>query len=564
MSQPEPFDHEVDLLVFGAGMGGMCAALFAAHEGLDVLLCEKTDQVGGTTATSAGSVWIPAAAGDDPDAERASAAAYLEAEVGNRGDPALRDAYLSSGLAALEYLQNHTEVKFRRVAPHPDYHPDKTGWSERGRALAPLPFDGKRLGRDFNLVRPPIAPFMVLGGLMIGRDDIAHFVRPLSSAASFFHLTRILLRHGLDRLRYRRGARLLMGNALVARLLFSLRQKNVPLWMNCRLVELIDEGGVAAGAIVETGGQHKRIRARCGVVLATGGFSHHRGLRAALTPQAGLESVAFAGNSGDGITAARALHASFDAPDGASAFWMPASILEEKGKRTLFPHIVLDRAKPGLIAMNAAGERFTNEADSYHDFVEAMLRTNRNVPAIPAWLTCDRSFIRDYGIGLVHPGSTDATIARFVRAGYLKRAGTLAQLAGLLGIDADRFSATVAAHNRFAETGIDEAFGKGANALNRHNGDPANTPNPCLRPIEYPPFFAVAVYPADLGTSAGLRTDVDARVLRADGSAIEGLYACGNDMSSIMAGAYPGPGVTLGPALVFAYRAIMQISRQIR
>ncbi len=553
MSEPPVFDHEVDLLVFGAGMGGMCAALFGALRGLDVLLCEKTSQVGGTTATSAGTVWIPGAAGDPNDV--AAAAVYLDAETGNRGDHALRDAFLATGREALGVLQARTGVQFRPVAPHPDYHPGKPGWSPNGRALAPLPFDGKRLGRDFALVRPPIAPFMVLGGLMIGRDDIPHFLKPFGSAGSFLQVARLLLAHAADRLRHRRGARLLMGNALVARLLFSLREQRIPLWTHCGLIGLIGDRNGIEGAIVEIGGARKRIRARRGVVLATGGFSHSPALRAELLRHPAKESVAFAGDSGDGLAAARAIGAALGPPSEQAAFWMPASILEEGSCRTVFPHIVLDRAKPGLIAVNAQGRRFVNEADSYHDFVEGMFRAQ----AVPAWLVCDRSFIRDYGIGLVHPGSTDAAIARFVRAGYLKRGDTLAELAARTGIDVANLQETVAAHNCFAESGIDEAFGKGSNALNRHNGDPANTPNPCLRPIVHRPFFAVAVVPADLGTSTGLRTDQDARVLDPDGSAIAGLYACGNDMNSIMAGAYPGPGTTLGPALVFAYRAVMHM-----
>jgi 3-oxosteroid 1-dehydrogenase len=563
MPKPQSlWDHETDLLVFGAGMGGLCAALFGVLEGLDVLLCEKTDQVGGTTATSAGTVWIPDAAGDDAEEERRSAAAYLDAEIGNHGDRETRDAFLSTGRIALERLQQDTEVKFRRVAPHPDYHPHKPGWSGRGRALAALPFDGKLLGKDFALVRPPIAPFMVLGGLMVGRDDIPHFLKPFGSAKSFVHVAKLLVRHGMDRLRHRRGARLIMGNALVARLLYSLRQKGVPLWMQCRLVELIGSGGKIEGAIVETGGVRKRIRARRGVILATGGFSHSGALRAELLGVPATESVAHAGDTGDGIVAARTIGGDVAPSPRKAAFWMPASILEQDGRRTLFPHIVLDRAKPGLIAVNAAGHRFVNEADSYHDFVEGMFRSHASVPTIPAWLVCDRDFIRDYGIGLVHPASSDATIARFVRLGYLRRGDTLAQLAAALGIASGNLSGTLAAHNRFAETGIDEAFGKGSNALNRHNGDSANKPNPCLRPIARAPFFAVAVYPADLGTSAGLRTDKDARVLGRDGAAIAGLYACGNDQNSVMAGAYPGPGTTLGPALVFAYRAVTDAARR--
>ncbi len=535
------FDHETDVIVFGAGMGGMCAALIAAHEGLDVILCEKTGQVGGTTATSAGTLWIPEAGGRGAD-DVAQARTYLEAETGNRGDHALREAFLTSGPDAVDYLQRHTDVKLRPVGPHPDYHPDKPGWSMQGRALGPYPFNGRLLGKDFALVRPPIAPFMVLGGLMIGRDDIPHFLKPFRSIRSFFHVAHIVTRHAIDRLTRKRGARLIMGNALVARLLFSLRKKDVRLRLNCSLVELIGEPGRVEGAVVNFNGTPTRVRARRGVVLATGGFSASKWLRAEFfAPRIVPHTSAFSGNSGDGIAAARKHSGATGDGEGGPAFWFPVSVLREHGTETVFPHIVLDRARPGLIAVNSQGLRFTNEADSYHDFVEAMFRSHATTPSIPAHLICDRSFIRDYGIGLVHPGSSDKGIERFVNAGYLRRSETLAGLAKVIGVPAKNLEWMVSEHNRFALTGTDEAFGKGSNALNRHNGDPANTPNPCLRPIVQPPFFSVAVYPSDLGTSIGLRTDVDARVLDTDGVSIEGLYACGNDMNSIMAGAYPFP-----------------------
>lgn len=559
MTGSRPFDHEADVIVFGAGMGGMCAALIAAHEGLDVVLCEKTGMVGGTTATSAGTLWIPGA-GDRGEEDIAQARAYLEAETGNRGDRALHEAFLQSGPEAVDYLQRHTDVKLRPVGPHPDYHPDKPGWSMQGRALGPHPFDGRKLGRDFELVRPPIAPFMVLGGLMIGRDDIPHFLRPFRSIRSFFHVARILTRHGIDRLTRKRGARLIMGNALVARLLLSLRKKGVRLRLNCSLVELILGPDRVEGAVVNFSGAQTRVRARRGVVLATGGFSGSKWLRAEFfAPRVVPHTSAFNGNAGDGIAAARKLSAATGDGAGGPAFWFPVSVLREKGTETIFPHIVLDRAKPGLIAVNSQGLRFANEADSYHDFVEAMFRRHATTPSIPAHLICDHSFIRDYGIGLVHPGSSDKAIEGFVRAGYLRKSETLAGLAKDIGVSAKNLEWMVSEHNRFALTGSDESFGKGSNALNRHNGDPANTPNPCLRPIVQPPFFSVAVYPADLGTSVGLKTDADARVLDIEGTPIEGLYACGNDMNSIMAGAYPGPGTTLGPALAFAYRAIMHM-----
>jgi len=221
----------------------------------------------------------------------------------------------------------------------------------------------------------------------------------------------------------------------------------------------------------------------------------------------------------------------------------------------LFPHLVLDRAKPGLIAVNSAGHRFANEAASYHDFALAMFESHQTTPSIPAWLICDAAFLGKYGLGVIHPGHRNP--GKFVDSGYITRAQTLDNLAGKIGVDAGQLRKTVERHNKFAETGVDVDFGKGETELNRFNGDPDHVPNPCIGPLLKPPFYALAVWPADIAVSTGLATDADARVLGSDGKAIPGLYACGNDMASVMAGSYPGPGTTLGPAIVFAYRAVM-------
>jgi 3-oxosteroid 1-dehydrogenase len=560
---PVRFDQEVDLLVFGAGMGGMTAALIGALEGLDVLLCEKTDQVGGTTSTSAGTVWIPGSSQSVrdgvPDTIEA-ARRFLDAEIGPRAE-AVREAYLEAGPAALDYLEARSEVKFRAPPMHPDYHSNQPGRALAGRALAPLPFDGRLLGADFVRVRPPIPPFMVLGGMMVGKDDIPVLVKPFASLGAFRAAMRLLLRHATDRLRYARGTRLVMGNALVARLYYSLTSKKVPIRFDTRLVELVQEDGRVTGAVVETGRSRQTIGARRGVILATGGFAPNAELRREF--MAGMpvaHSNAFGGASGEGFTAARTVGAAVDDKHVSPAFYFPSSLRKEAdSSETNFPHILLDRAKPGLIAVNADGRRFVNEADSYHDFVEAMLRSHAVTPTVPAWLICDRSFIRDYGLGLLHPGSGARAIAHHIANGYLKRADTLEQLAGEIGVNAKNLAATVAEHNRCAETGVDEAFGKGGTEYNQFYGDPANRLNPCLRPIVQSPFFAVAVYPSTMGTTVGLATDGDARVLDHDGAAIPGLYACGNDMASLFRGVYVGPGITLGPALVFAYRAVMHV-----
>ncbi len=354
------FDREVDVLIFGAGMGGMCAALFAAHEGLDVLLCEKTDQVGGTTSTSAGTVWIPGSSQSKRDGVPDSAddaRKFLAAEIGPRAE-AVREAFLTAGPAALDYLEAHTEVKFRAPPHHPDYHSNQPGRALAGRALAPLPFDGRLLGADFDRVRPPIAPFMVLGGMMVGKDDIPVLLKPFASLRSFVAAASLLLRHATDRLRYRRGTRLVMGNALVAQLFYSLKRRDVSIAFNAKLVELVRGAGRIEGAVVDIGDKRQTIRAMRGVILATGGFAANQELRAEFMHDLPVaHSNAFAGANGDGFAAARAAGAAVDARHTSPAFYFPSSL----HKDVVYPHILLDRAKPGLIAVNKDGRRFINE-----------------------------------------------------------------------------------------------------------------------------------------------------------------------------------------------------------
>jgi succinate dehydrogenase/fumarate reductase flavoprotein subunit len=265
-------------------------------------------------------------------------------------------------------------------------------------------------------------------------------------------------------------------------------------------------------------------------------------------------------NTGDGITIAKRIGARLDPGTGRpGGLWTPVSLTSRKdGSTGLYPHIILDRAKPGLIAVNAEGHRFVNEAVSYHDFVEGMFLANEIAPAIPCHAICDAAFVRKYGLGNIHPGTTK--LVPHVRGGYISTAPTIEGLATGLGIDPTTLAGTVARHNGFAADGSDLDFGKGDTELNRFNGDPANRPNPCLASIETAPFVALAIWPAELGCSTGLSTNADAQVVDDDNTPIAGLYACGNDMDSIMAGTYPGPGTTLGPAMVFGYRAARHAS----
>jgi succinate dehydrogenase/fumarate reductase flavoprotein subunit len=547
----------VDVLVAGAGAGGMTAALVCALQGLDVLLCEKSSQVGGTTATSAGTIWVPGtrqARESGFNDTIADARRYLDAIIGVPDDR--REIYLHTAHDVVEYLDRNSEVKFSIYSKHPDYLANRPGATIAGRALAPLPFDGRLLGADFDLLRAPIGEFMVLGGMMIGRDDIEPLTRPFGSLTSARKVASLLWRQIGDRLRHRRGTRLLMGNALAARLFYSLRGNNVPVWLNSPLQELTMTGGQVSGALVSVDGGLRRVAARRGVILATGGFGGSiERLNEYVRPEL-AHTVAFAGAEGDGMRIAQAAGATIENDHVSPAFWTPVSQTPWlTGGRGAYPHLALDRAKPGLIAVNAAGRRFVNEAASYHEFVLGMHRSHETVPTIPAWLVCDRQFINKYGLGRIPSGRRRWSWA--VKNGYVVEADTIDGLAAETGVEAAGLRASIERHNRFAKTGDDEDFGKGSTEFDRNNGDPRHGPNPCIGPIAAAPYYAMAVYPSTLGSSIGLKADPDGRVLDADGKPVAGLYACGNDMASIMRGTYPGPGITLGPALVFAYRAAM-------
>jgi len=561
------WDREVDLLVAGAGAGGMTAGLVAALEGLDVLLCEKAEQLGGTTATSAGTLWIPGNR-QSRDAGFADTAAeagqYLDSLVGDAATKDLRDAFLATGPDAIDYLMARSDVQFMPCGRHPDYQSNRPGAAVAGRVIMAREFDGRLLGRDFARLRPPIPEFLVLGGMMVGKSDIPPLVHRFASLANFRHAAGLFWRYCRDRLRYPRGTRLVMGNALIARLYHSLRKAGVPVLFGAPIADLVREGDAVVGAVVTQAGKALRIRARRGVVLATGGYGRNAKFRERFMHGPAPErSLAAEPNTGDGMAIA-ARHRARIASEahGTGAFWTPVSVTRRKdGTKGLFPHLVYDRAKPGLIAVTKAGRRFTNEASSYHDFVLAMFAANEGAPVSPAWLICEAGFVAKYGLGAIYPGTRD--LGPHSASGYLTVAHSIEELARNTGIDADALKTTIDRYNGFAEAGVDLDFGKGDTELNRFNGDPARGPNPCLAPIRTGPFCAMEVWPADLGTSAGLATDIDARVLDANGRSIPGLYACGNDFASIMAGAYPGPGTTLGPAIVFGYRAALHAARAV-
>ncbi len=541
-----------DIIVVGSGVAGLTAACVAAAEGRRVLLVEAAPLVGGTSAISGGMVWIPA---DNPETGDTVAAArlYLEETTPEPSDPRIREAFLARAAEAVAYLAGRTQVKLRPVSVYPDYYPDLPGGTKGGRVLEAVPFDGLSLGRDFALLRPPLPEFTLFGGMMVSRADIPHFRKVFRNARSTLRVVGLIGSYALQRLRAPRGATLYLGNALTGRLLKSARDLGVSLRVSTRVEELLVEGGRVSGVVLRSDdGAVSEVRARA-IILATGGFSHDHDLRARHLPQAaGKVSATVPSGAVAGARLAEKVGAGIAEETENRAFWVPGSVFKrEDGTQGVFPHTVTDRGKPGLIAVDGQGERFVNEALSYHEFVLAMLRSPNR--AIPAYLVCDAPFLWKYGLGRIKPFTT--SLARDLRDGYLHRGQTIEDLAVSLGVPRENLAATVAAYNVHALRGEDPHFGKGSDSYQRHVGDGEHKPNPCVAPIVKPPFYAIAVYPADLGTAAGLKTDERARVLDAQGAPVHGLYACGNDMNSVMGGAYPGPGITLGPALTFGYVA---------
>lgn len=569
-------EREVDVIVLGAGAGGLAAACVAAAEGLETLLIEKSDFVGGTTAVSGGMVWIPANpkmrdAGIEDSIE--SAREYLDHCAPATRDTAVREAFLARGPEAIAYLEERTALRLRPVTNYPDYYPDLPGATLGGRVLEPEDFDGYALGRSFGLLRWPLPEFMLFGGMMIARADLPHFRSVLRSPRAVLRVARLILEYAWQRLFAPRGTRLVLGNALIGQLFKSALDLRVRLQLGVRTARVVIEDGRAAGVEIETATQPEagteadaeprtiRIRARAGVVLATGGFSHDPGLRASLLPEnLSAASPVCRSVAGDGLRFGVDAGGVIGTHNSQNAFWAPVSQFDrEDGSEGVFPHTVADRGKPGLVALTSAGERFTSEAVSYHEFVLAMFRGNAHGAAVPAYLICDRKSLWQYGLGAVKPFTL--TLEPHTANGYLVEAGTLDALAQRLEIDSAALAQTIATYNADARSGTDSLFGLGGDPYQRYLGDRDHGPNPCMRPIETPPYYAIRLFPSDLGTIAGLMTDASARVLDADGQPIEGLYACGNDMNSIMDGAYPGPGITLGPALVFGYIAARAIAR---
>jgi succinate dehydrogenase/fumarate reductase flavoprotein subunit len=553
-----------DVLVIGAGAAGLSCAVTSAVLKLDVIVVEKTSVVGGTTAWSGGWLWIPGnphavAAGIVDDVPRARR--YLQNELGDRFDAARIDAFLSAGPAMVDFFERNTAVRFSPGIAIPDFHSELDG-AGVGRGITAVPFDGRELGPLLCKLRPPLDEISLAGMGIAAGADLAHFMNATRSMRSAWHAGKRIATHAYHLWRHGRSVHLVNGNALAARLLKSVADRGVRVMTNAQATALIANDVRVEGAHVRTDDRTTRVFARRGVVLACGGFPHDIERRRQLFPHVptGREhwSAAPPPNTGDGLRLAERVGASIDASLRHPAAWTPVSQVKYRdGHVGVFPHLV-DRAKPGVIAVREDGRRFVNEAGSYPDFIAALIDATPPSRDVAAYLIADHASVRRYGLGFAKPFPFLAS--HYVASGYLRRGSTIRELASACGIDVTVFEQTIERYNADARQGIDAAFGRGTTPFNRAGGDARVTPNPCVAPIERPPFYAVKVLPGSLGTFAGIRTDAHARVLRHDGCVIERLYAVGTDMASIMGGYYPAGGINLGPAMTFGFIAASDIA----
>jgi 3-oxosteroid 1-dehydrogenase len=546
----EPSEQIFDFVIVGSGAGAMCAALVMRAQGKEVLVIEKQAKVGGSTAFSGGVAWIPnndylKRLGVNDTYERSRT--YLDEIIGDAGpasSPARRDAFIHKSPEMIRFLEARG-MRFLHAA-WPDYYSDRPGGLAEGRTLAAPLFDIDELG-DW---APRLASYPMWAAIPLGSYEAS----TLSLAKRTWAGRKLALRLAVRILRQKvlRQKLRASGNALQGRMLQLVLRAGVPIWTGAPVSDLLIEDQRVVGVTVRRDQEQIRVRARLGVLLNAGGFAHNLAMRDRFQPKPASVSwtTANPGDTGEMMQAAMALGAAVDLMD--SSWWVPASFMPD-GNLAGF-HLPGDASKPYCIVVNAAGERIGNEAGSYVEFGQRMYANG----AVPAWAIFDSRHRRYYPWGTTPPGMTPAA---WLESGYMKRASSLPELARLCGVDAPGLVRTVERFNEFARTGVDLDFGRGASVYNRYYGDPNVGPNPCLGALEAPPFHAVAILPADVGTAGGVLTDEHARVLRSDASPIAGLYATGNCTASVMGRCYPGAGASIAASMTFGYIAALHATQ---
>lgn len=538
------WDDEFDVVIVGSGGGGMTAALTAHDLGISCVVLEKAKLYGGTTGISGGGIWVPnnptlRRAGHDDSRE--SIRTYLDELIGERAEPKRLDAYVDHGPAAMALLEQSRWVKFFWTKGYSDYHPELPGGKPLGRSIEAVPFDTRKLKQDEKFQRPNSMKGPL--GLWITAKDYKNLAmvkrtwggRRASLVAAWRVASNVIRRRHMST----------GGRALVARLRMALKDADIPLWLETPMTSLVVEDGRVVGVCVTRDGATQRIHARKGVLIASGGFDHNQEMRNEWLPEGGREDLSLGAreNVGDGITAGMGLGAAVDLMD--DAWWMP-SVTHPSGASI---PLVSERCIPGSVIVSSDGKRFTNESSPYTNFVHDQLDGKH----VPAWFVMDAKARRRYPFAQILPGQPFPK--SFYDAGLVVRAETLDELATKVGLPEDALAQTVSTFNDYARTGVDLEFGRGNSAYDRYYGDPT-LKNPNLDTIDTGPYYAVRLDVGDLGTKGGLVCDEHARVLREDGSVIDGLYVTGNASSSVMGTEYAGPGATIGPSIVFGYVAV--------
>lgn len=544
-------DTTVDLLIVGSGTG-MAAALAAHEHGMSVLIVEKSSYVGGSTARSGGALWLPASptleenhAGDTI----ARARTYLTSVVGDTAPQQRSTAFLDHLGATVEMLRRTTPMRFMWAREYSDYHPEQPGGAAAGRTCECKPLNTSVLGQYRSRLRPSIMtasiPMPTTGADYRWMNLIARVPRkglPLIAKRLGQGLGGLMLGR-----RYAAG-----GQALAAGLFAGVLRAGIPVWTDTALLRLTSDGTKVTGAVVEHDGRELAVTARRGVVLAAGGFDHSMDMRWKFQSESLGEHVSLGAetNTGDAIRTAQEVGAAIDLMD--QAWWFPA-VAPLPGAAPVV--MLAERSLPGSLIVDQSGSRFVNEATDYMSFGQRLLERERaGNPVDAMWIVFDQKYRNSYVFGAELFPRMRIPQAWY-DAGIAHRSDNIVELGSLIGVPQEQFMATVSRFNEMSRAGDDSDFHRGRSAYDRYYGDPTITPNPNLRALDNGPFYAVRMVLSDLGTCGGLRADDRARVLREDGSAIEGLYAIGNTAANAFGATYPGAGATIAQGLVYGYIA---------
>jgi len=542
------FDETHDFVVVGSGGGSMCAGLVLRKAGKSVLVLEKTDLLGGSTARAGGVMWIPNnrfMKRDGVDDSFDKAATYLDNVVGDHDDTpgatrVRRHAYLREAPEMLEFLIGQG-IQFNRAPYWPDYYTLAPGASEAGRTVLADLFDINQLGEWKHKLRPnkftlpaPIVQAMSLPLIKVSWKSKIEALKVVWKGIT----GKLTGKHWVT-----------AGAALQARMLQAAVREGVDLRTGAAVKEVLVEDGRCIGVVIEQDGKQSRIGARLGVLLNAGGFAHNQEMRDEHIPHTRKEwSHAAPGDTGDMHREMKRLGA-----------WM-AQMNEFVGNQMALPPTDSDPAgmqtqlaKPHAFLVDQSGVRYMNEGGSYMLFCQGQLERHKTVPAVPSWMIMDSQFMRRYMLCETMPGSKKPQL--WFDKGFLKQGATIAELAAACNLPAEALAATTEKFNTYARAGKDEEFGRGDSAYDRFLGDYTHGPNDTLGTVEEGPFFAVEIVPGDVGTYGGVVCDANARVMKPDGSVIEGLYATGTTTAGVMGRAYPGAGCSIGPSFTWGFVA---------